>query len=520
MANKELNIIINAIDRATAPIKKVGGELSSFAEKNKRTFQKMAIGWTAAFWGLIAISKKTTDAFKEQERAEARLEQIARQVSGATDEQIQWFKDLASQLQAVWVVWDDVIISWQSQLASFTKQADVVSLLSKDLADLAVATSWVDVSQEQAIQTANMLWKAMTGQLWAMTRAWILVSDEYAEAFEKANTEMERAEIISKIVAENYGWVNEAMRNTAEWWAQALSNAWGDMQEQIWGALIPMLNDLMASILPIIESVTKWIWENQELTKKIILWWWAITWIVAVLWTLWLALIPIIATIKSMIVVVWLLWKALLFLAANPIWLIIIAIWALVAAVVLLIKNWDTIYPKIQEIGVLMLEAWENIKNTMLALWSALWEWVKNIMSLAVDWLYDKFEWLKSFIEWIIGFATSAFDRVKSIWESAKKVSSSIWGAISSGVQTITWQRALWWPVRAWETYLVWERGPELFTPWSTGKINNQTWWRAWNITINMWWVVVNNEADENRLIEKMKRALTNDLQMSRFWIS
>lgn len=523
MANKDLQIIISAIDKATAPIKKIGDNLSWFAERNKASFQKMAIWWTAAFWAIIAISKKTTDAFKEQERAEARLEQIARQVSGATDEQIQWFKNLASELQKVGVVWDEVIISWQSQLASFTKNADVVALLSKDLADLAVATYWVDVSQEQAIQTANMLWKAMTWQLWAMTRAWILVSDEYAEAFEKANTEMERAEIISKIVSENYGWVNEAMRNTAEWWAQALTNAWGDMQEVIWQAIIPALNNLMASLQPIIETATKWISENQELVAWIIKWGLVVTWVVTVLWTLWLALIPIIATIKTVIITVKALWVALAFLAANPIWMVIVAIGALVAAVVWLIKNWDTIWPKVEEVWVRILWAWENIKNVMLTIWNALWDWVKNVMQMAVDWLFDKFEWLKNFIEGIIWFATGAFDKVKSIWESAKNIAGSIGSSISGAVwwakDFVTWARELWWPVSANKTYLVWERWPELFTPATSWRINNQTWW-YWNITINMWWVVVNNEADENRLIEKMKRVLIRETQLFNNWIA
>lgn len=87
----------------------------------------------------------------------------------------------------------------------------------------------------------------------------------------------------------------------------------------------------------------------------------------------------------------------------------------------------------------------------------------------------------------------------------------------------VSWQRAVWWTVASWKTYLVWERWPELFTPSTTGKItsNNQLWsWWGVNISINMWWITVKNEADENRLIEKIKRELTNSLQMQKFGIS
>ena len=586
MANN-IQIVISAVDKATAGIKGVWKELEGFAERNRKSFQRMAIWGTAAFWSLIAISKKTTDAFKAQERAEARLEQIARQVSGATDEQIQGFKDLASQLQAVWVVWDEVIISGQSQLASFTKNADVVSLLSKDLADLAVATYGVDVSQEQAIQTANMLWKAMTWQLGAMTRAWILVSEEYAEAFEKANTEMEKAEIISKIVSENYWGVNEAMRNTAEGWAQALSNAWGDMQEQIWGALIPILNYLVATIQPVIENITKWVAENEDLTQKIILWTTAIAWIIAALWTLWLAIIPIKIAITSLwtifvaftAIVKW-VWVALAFLAANPIGALIVAIVAIIAVIALWVKNWEELSMTISYLSgvikdnimsnfaeakdwatLLWQDMWEAIQGFMMKsvgwltdkfqaikdfiqgnfaeakdwaslLWQDMWEAIQNIMMKAVDWLTDKFQSLKEFIQGIFDFANQMYDRITAIGRVASEAASDVGraasgvvsgvgdrisGAVSGVTNMVTGGRALWWPVQGGRSYLVGERWPELFTPWSSGLINpNPT---GGGITINMGWVVVQKEADENRLVEKMKMMLTREAKNFNIWI-
>ena len=49
MANKDLNIIIRATDQASKTIKDIGGGLENFAERNRRTFQKMAWYGTAAF---------------------------------------------------------------------------------------------------------------------------------------------------------------------------------------------------------------------------------------------------------------------------------------------------------------------------------------------------------------------------------------------------------------------------------------------------------------------------------------
>lgn len=84
----------------------------------------------------------------------------------------------------------------------------------------------------------------------------------------------------------------------------------------------------------------------------------------------------------------------------------------------------------------------------------------------------------------------------------------------------VDWTRATWWPVSSGWNYLVWEKWPELFVPKQSWTIipNNAMWWNT--ININMWWVSVTNSADENRLVEKIKRELTNTLQMAHYWIS
>jgi len=48
----------------------------------------MALVGTAAFAAITGVVYKSVQAFQQQEKAEARLVQIARQVTGATDEQI------------------------------------------------------------------------------------------------------------------------------------------------------------------------------------------------------------------------------------------------------------------------------------------------------------------------------------------------------------------------------------------------------------------------------------------------
>ncbi len=372
MAQRELNILIKAQDEASKVVGGINDKLTSL----EPTFKKISAVGAVGFAGITYASTQAIKAFQEQETAEARLEQIAKQVTGATDEQIQGYKDLATQLQKIGVVGDEVVIAGQSQLASFTKNHKVVDMLSGDLADLAVAQYGVNVSQDQAIQTANLMGKALSGQLGALTRTGILVSDEFKTAFEEANDEQERAVILSQIIQDNYGGVNEAMRDTSAGGIQALKNSFGDLQENIGEGLIPILEKLVEKISPIIEKVGNWIKDNQELVTKIILITGAVFGVMAALYPF-IKIIKMVTTVLKALQVVTLLFNATLW--ASPITWIIVGLVALIAVIVLLWKNWDEV------------SAWikEKMEMVRLAFDTAL-QFIGNKVDWVVNYFRDK----------------------------------------------------------------------------------------------------------------------------------
>lgn len=364
MADKstKLSIVIDAQNKATKGLNSVQSGLDGLktrAEKFAGASRKMAGIGTVAFAGLTTAIGFSVQAFNRQETANARLEQIAKQVTKATDGEIASFKNLASELQKVGVVGDEVIIAGQSQIASFTKSSKVVEELSDDLADLAVATYGTNVSQEQAIQTANTLGKALQGQLGALTRTGILVNDEFATAFENANTEQERAVILSQIIQDNYGGVNKAMRETAQGGMQALKNAFGDMQEQIGATIIPILTELVKKITPVIESIMKWVEENPKLTQIILVATLALAGLVAVLGFIGMALPAIITGFMIL---------------AGPVGIVIGVVGVLTAGLVMLGKllwetrdGWFIVWNNIKDffvgVGQFLIKVWENVVN-------------------------------------------------------------------------------------------------------------------------------------------------------------
>lgn len=424
----EAKLIVEAENKTKAVLDQVNSDLGgmkSRLESMKPAFEKMAVAGTAVFGAIAFGAKQAIDAYQESERAEARLVQIAKQVTGATDEQIASYKELAGELQKIGVIEDDAIIAGQSQIASFTKSSAVVTELSDDLADLAVAQYGVDVSQDQMIQTANLLGKALTGQLGALTRTGILVSEDFKKAFEEANTEEERAAIISKIVQDNYGGLNKALRETSEGGVQALKNSFGDLMETLGGELVPILNDAVKKIAPVVASVSDWIKANPELTRNIIIAAAAISGIVAVIGLLGLALPAVITGFTILL---------------GPIGVIGVAIAGLIFFVILLVKNWETAKETIimlwEEATARISDVFENFKLSIAETLTALWNFIIQIFTDFGQAVLDQFLF---WTENIRLFFNTMAEELKFVWQTLwdffGTIAKFVWDSISNQVK-------------------------------------------------------------------------------------
>lgn len=379
--NRELQILITAKDEASKSLNGIKSSLGN-AEGASKAFGVglLAVGASVVGFGAMAVK-----AAQESEFANKRLETIARQVTGATDEQIQSYKDLATQLQKVGVVEDDTIIAGQSQLSSFTKNANSVKILTSSMGDLMVAQNGINVTQEQAIGTANLMGKALSGQLGALTKTGVLVSGEYKTAFESANNEEERAIVLNKIIQDNYGGLNKAMKETSEGGLQALKNNFGDFMEVVGNKIIPFinqlvlkLNDFVSNTLPLLitkfQEVVGWFEKNQ----------WAIY---AIAGAIVGALVP---AIYAMVVAF-----ASAAIALAPFIIGGAIIGGIIAGIVWVVKNWDMLSAKAMEIfgaiAQFFVGIWQNISSVITGVWTAIadffkaiWEGIKVVFEFSI----------------------------------------------------------------------------------------------------------------------------------------
>ena len=215
-----------------------------------------AVAGLAAGAGLAAIGKQAIDLAQEQEQAEARLESIGKKVAGATDLQIESLKELAAETQKYTTFGDEVIIAGQSQILSFGATAEQTEALTGSLVDMLAATKGTTATQEDAINAANILGKALDGQAGSLSRVGILLNEEQ-EALIKNGTQAERAAALVDILESNYGGLAETLAKTSAGQMQQVKNALGDIGERIGFMLLPKLNDFLkwvTSNMPKIES--------------------------------------------------------------------------------------------------------------------------------------------------------------------------------------------------------------------------------------------------------------------------
>ena len=159
-------------------------------------------------------------------------------------------------------------------------------------------------------------------------------------------------------------------------------------------------------------------------------------------------------------------------------------------------------------------EIWNTMAQAIdTALTNAFWQMRENIKGKFSEWINTVLWRVESFvgaIEWVV-------ERIKNAWNSVKSAAQSVVSsakskydsAVASLKSLISWWKANGWPVSMWNTYLVWEKWPELFVPrqsWTiipNHEITNNNW-----ITINISWVSVRNENDIQELAREMVRQI------------
>lgn len=216
-----------AFSSVKAEVKDLQGEMVSFASKIQ-----VLEGAFNAISQLQSVFAGFTSAYAAQESAETRLAQAMRNTMGATDEEIQSIKELASEQQKLGIVGDEVQLAAAQELATYLEFSDSLKTIIPVLNDMIAQQLSLGASAESATQIATMLGKVMNGQTEALSR-YGYKFDDAQKYILKYGEESERAAVLADVVSQSVGGMNEAMAQTPSGRMQQVANSIGDVKEKI-----------------------------------------------------------------------------------------------------------------------------------------------------------------------------------------------------------------------------------------------------------------------------------------------
>ena len=571
MAETDYNIklILQAQNKASQEIEKVSGQISWMRDTlAKLWISAIAISSVKNFassvlelwWNLEQAEVAYSTMLWSTEKAQELLSDLS-DFAKKTPFELTWVRDSAKQLLAYWVSAEDMIPTL------------------KTLWDLS-AWLWVDISQLALVfwqvKTAT---KLTTNDLKQFINAWVPLLDQLSSQLKV--TKWEVSDMITKWQI-SFEMVEQALTDmTSAWWRfenlmekqswtfkwmlSNIQDSFDGIKESIGMAILPILEKLLGIISPIIEKISDFVKEHQKLSA-------IITWVVSA----WLLLIWVLWSMSVIMPIV----SSAIWLLTGPIWIVMLAIWALAAAratnfwwirdktkeVIDFIKPY--IESAVETVQEFLKEHWEEIKAVFSvirnfietwfkvafetigyifeSLFSILWilidvfKWdresawnrikdfwintAKTVDNILTTTFWETWEnikaWFMKFYDAILSKVNELVDKIKravqslkNAWNEAKEM---VGWVVSNVVSKVSWKKAVWWPVYQWQSYLVWENWPELFTPsinWHITR-NEDLWNMGW-ITIQMTnSFSVTEWTDQESLANLIAERLTRQLEL------
>lgn len=189
-----------------------------------------------------------------------------------------------------------------------------------------------------------------------------------------------------------------------------VATSWTAIQRSFEG----VMTTVASGLLPILQPLMAWIAENPAIIQIL----------VAALAVLTIGFI-------ALTVATWAMNTALL---SNPITWIVLGIMALIAALVLLVMNWDTVVAWISEVWAGFIGWITGVIDGFIGWWNGVWagfaSWIGEVWSGFVGFISDVWS---GFMGWLQGVIDGFFGWWNGIWSAVGSFFESVWNNL------VTW---------------------------------------------------------------------------------
>lgn len=269
MSNRNATVTVNT-KANTGGLKQVSSVLTSFDSGLKGTLGNLkqfkgALGALAVI-GIAKGIKSFADDMRNTYMVQAKAEKSVNDAlysnmtargesQKAIDNQVKAYKSLASQLQKVGVIGDEVTLSGMGIMTQMGLTTDQVKTITPLLQDLAVKQYGLNVSGEQFKQVSQSVATMVNMGKLTLQGYGIQVTDVERKQF-KAMSQSERYAFIMNKLKNSVAGANEAMAKTTDGKLQQMNNAIGDCEEQVGKLVNGIYGGLATMALPVIEEAT------------------------------------------------------------------------------------------------------------------------------------------------------------------------------------------------------------------------------------------------------------------------
>jgi hypothetical protein len=370
----------------------------------------LAAAATAAVAGVAAVFKTGMEELKFGEQISAQTDQLIKNTGASFD--TSFVEDYTLALSQLSGISEEDLQSAGNNVLKF---GDV----SKDTYERAVASiNDLGGAGKDVAGVSEALGKALADPANAMgllKRQGVILNEEqqalidnFVAGGDKASAQ---AVILDQLEA-TYGGMAEAAGGTLQGTLNKLGNTW----ENLAGTAV---ESLMPAITGLVDGLTGffgWVSENQ----------WVIPVIAVAIGTLLVA--AFVAWTAS-------IWAANVALLANPITWIILAIVALIAIIILLVMNWDTVTK-------FLTEVWQGFVNWFTGVMDAFLGWWNDLWTSVWEWIVSVWNNITGFVERVWSTVLLTFQTIgnaistwwNGLWQGIWDFLSSIWNFIVAGV--------------------------------------------------------------------------------------
>lgn len=483
MQDKILQIVIKAKDEAT---KTLDG-LSSSLKKNETNFRNLSIVSGIAFGAIAGGVGLAVKKAGEMESIEIAFSTMLKSAEGAKT-MIKELNDFAAKTP---YEFDEIARASKSLLAfgvpakqmqdELRRIGDIASGIGSPIGEIAELYGKAKVQGRLFGEDINQLTGRGIPVIGQLAKQFGVADGEVKKLVEQGKVGFPELQRAFQDMTSNGGQFEGMMQAQSESFNGLMSTLKDNISQTlvvVGNQFLPILKQVVHTITPILEKVKEWVQENPKLTSTIVIIGGAVTGLVFGLSLLALGLPPLISGFTALSMIMGVLQTTILPIT-GIIAGITLVIYTLNESIKILQNDSGLVIAGIKEYWVeflaFMKKFWDSFKMGWKDTWEGIKITVKETSSAIVGFFQPFIDTVKNAYDWVV----KLLEKMKDLGGGAVK---SIMGLFGGG-------RATGGGVQSGQSYLVGEKGPEMFTPASNGSITpnyKMAGAGGMNLTINM----------------------------------